>query len=725
MTGRCFVGTIPARLRSWLRVGRENLCELDFRGSATVPVAPSQRLADWLRPGSRAAFILFACALFLSGVATNSSAQVSAAGGWSTTTETFPPPHANRKKTVFSGLEANPQADGTLLIKQLKIDTFHENGDGEMTFEAPDCVLDQRTHAAGSPGPLQIHSADGKLRISGTGFLWRQSATNSSLTISNNIETTLQRELLAQSAATGTAATNSATNSPPGTNQPVHISSDEFFFDRNANTIIYRHNVHVDDDQMTLNCDVLTIQRTTNGAIQNITADRNVVIVNKGNGGRTTGDHAVYTATGDVQLVTLTGNPHLQNGAQEGTAKTFVFDRTHHTFQMVGDAFLKLPRDTLGDSGFMLTTPSASIKNTPTNTPNGITNFVDIYSDTMTFQLPPTNGPVISITAETNVRIFDPEKQSHASGDRAVFTDATGALELIGKALWEADGGRQAARGELLTFDRNSHDFSAHTNAYLKFPVAALGPSTAIGSPGPTNTARSTNQFIEVIADSYDYRNDSLVFRGPVKAGLVEGETIVGTLNCAALTVGFINSNVLQSVVADGDVYARQLPATNSSGKIIEKDLRCDHLEVQMRTNGLVRDITALRNVTVTQTEIGTNSAKPVVVMMNSETLAAFFKPDTSTNVVDNIVAERNVVITRDDGIAHGAKVVYTATNNLATLTGDPSMESAKGWLTAEDAIVYDRTTGRIKGVGNPYFKSKPGALVKTNLPSATAPPVR
>src|SRR5260221_4601235 len=139
-------------------------------------------MTDSPRAGLRVAFALLACALCLwPDAATNLSAQVSAAGGWSTTTETYPPPHANRKKTVFSGLEANPQPDGTLLIKLLKIETFHENGDGEMVFEAPDCVLDQRTHAAGSPGPLQIPSADCKLRISVTGFLWRQAADKSRL----------------------------------------------------------------------------------------------------------------------------------------------------------------------------------------------------------------------------------------------------------------------------------------------------------------------------------------------------------------------------------------------------------------------------------------------------------------------------------------------------------------------------------------------------------------
>jgi lipopolysaccharide export system protein LptA len=172
--------------------------------------------------------------------------------------------------------------------------------------------------------------------------------------------------------------------------------------------------------------------------------------------------------------------------------------------------------------------------------------------------------------------------------------------------------------------------------------------------------------------------------------------------------------------VADTDVRAQQLPAANPPGKTVEKELRCDHLQVVMRTNGLVRDITALRNVTVTQTETGTNNAKPVVITLTSGTLTAFFQRDT--NVVDNIVAERNVVITREDGTARGAKVVYTATNNLARLTGDPVMESAQGWLTAEDAIVYDRTTGRTKAIGNPDFKSKPGALVKTNSPSAQEP---
>src|SRR6266478_2871279 len=389
-------------------------------------------------------FIVLACVLFLwPGAATVSFAQVSASGGWSTTTETYPPPHANRKKTVFSGLEANPQPDGTLLIKQLKIETFRENGDGEMVFEAPDCVLDQRTHAAGSPGSLQIHSADGKLSISGTGFLWRQAATNSSLTISNQIETTLQRELLSQS----TATSGSITNQPTGTNPPVHIHADEFFYDRNANTIIYRRNIRVEDDQLALTCDVLTIQRATNGAIQNITADRNVVIVNKATGGRTTGDRAVYTAEGDVQLITLTGNPHLQDGARECTAKSFVFDRTHNTFQAVGDAFLKLSRDAFGASGFMLTTQPA----TTTNTPGDATNFVEIYSDTMTFQLPPTNGPVISITAENHVIILDPGQKNHSSGDRAVYMDATGALELTGHAVWEAD--QRVARGEFLAFD--------------------------------------------------------------------------------------------------------------------------------------------------------------------------------------------------------------------------------------------------------------------------------
>jgi hypothetical protein len=43
---------------------------------------------------------------------------------------------------------------------------------------------------ANSPGHLQVQTGDGKFRVEGDGFLWRQS--DSFLTISNNVRTVVE-----------------------------------------------------------------------------------------------------------------------------------------------------------------------------------------------------------------------------------------------------------------------------------------------------------------------------------------------------------------------------------------------------------------------------------------------------------------------------------------------------------------------------------------------------
>src|SRR5262249_2353858 len=151
--------------------------------------------------------------------------------------------------------------------------------------------------------------------IDGEGFLLRQNGTNFTLTISNKVHTIIKREFLAQATAgTNAAPSRSGVNTPPGTNQVIHIYSDYFVFDRESNLITYTKNVRAEDDEMDLTCDVMTIHRSTN-AIDRIVADRNVVVVTKMNG-RITGDRAVYTTEAGKQLVELTGDPRWQDGAR-------------------------------------------------------------------------------------------------------------------------------------------------------------------------------------------------------------------------------------------------------------------------------------------------------------------------------------------------------------------------------------------------------------------------
>jgi hypothetical protein len=102
-----------------------------------------------------------------------------------TSIEYFEPPHQQQMKSRLSGAEAQPQAGGLLVIKQLKLETFTLGGKPEIVVTAPECVYDAFNHVASSPGHLQVQSGDGKFHVEGDGFLWRQN--DSWLTISNNV----------------------------------------------------------------------------------------------------------------------------------------------------------------------------------------------------------------------------------------------------------------------------------------------------------------------------------------------------------------------------------------------------------------------------------------------------------------------------------------------------------------------------------------------------------
>ena len=103
-----------------------------------------------------------------------------------------PPPNQQKIKSILSGAEALPQPGGVLIIKQLKLETFNLEGKLEVAVMAPECIYDTFKSAANSPGHLQVWTGDGRFRVEGDGFLWRQS--ESFLTISNNVRTVIEYE---------------------------------------------------------------------------------------------------------------------------------------------------------------------------------------------------------------------------------------------------------------------------------------------------------------------------------------------------------------------------------------------------------------------------------------------------------------------------------------------------------------------------------------------------
>jgi hypothetical protein len=146
----------------------------------------SHRFPNWQRVSS---------GVLLSGLVMSSSmmsAQPSMSGrvkdfSWP---EFYDPPHQNQMKSLLTGAEAQPQADGKFLIKELKLETYREDGEREIIVAAPECVYDSAQRVANSAGRLQVQTGDGRFTIEGEGFLWQQ--TNASLVISNRVHTTIR-----------------------------------------------------------------------------------------------------------------------------------------------------------------------------------------------------------------------------------------------------------------------------------------------------------------------------------------------------------------------------------------------------------------------------------------------------------------------------------------------------------------------------------------------------
>jgi len=140
--------------------------------------------------GSRVTRVVIAgLILFLATTDNRAQSNVVSHASDFTSVEYYAAPNQQQMKSRLSGAEAQPLPGGLLAIKQLQLETFELNGKPEIVVNAPECLYDQLNGTASSPGRLQVQTGDGKIRVEGEGFLWRQS--DSFLTISNRVSTVL------------------------------------------------------------------------------------------------------------------------------------------------------------------------------------------------------------------------------------------------------------------------------------------------------------------------------------------------------------------------------------------------------------------------------------------------------------------------------------------------------------------------------------------------------
>ena len=202
----------------------------------------------------------------------------------------------------------------------------------------------------------------------------------------------------------------------------------------------------------------------------------------------------------------------------------------------------------------------------------------------------------------------------------------------------------------------------------------------------------------------------------------LEAETPDCVLDTSVSPWRLSSTNLLQTRSGDGDFYVEGVGFfwNNNSSE----------LALSNRVHTIIRQLApgTKTNAAPAQTDVDSDRAtfdtknglvtyRDHVLVVNPQLhltcvfLTAQRSQGGTNNQFDVIVAETNVVIdfTDESGRkthATADKSVYTRTNDLLTLTGNPRLETSNGWSTA-DIFVLNQTTRRIQGSGHCRFYSR------------------
>ena len=101
----------------------------------------------------------------------------------------------NRLRGMFFGSEWQHLSNKVFRVTNMRIEHYEMRGETNLIAMAPECLFDADARVAWSTGRLDIVGMNGGITIRGSqGFLARM--TNSTLTISNKVRTSIQRELI-------------------------------------------------------------------------------------------------------------------------------------------------------------------------------------------------------------------------------------------------------------------------------------------------------------------------------------------------------------------------------------------------------------------------------------------------------------------------------------------------------------------------------------------------
>jgi lipopolysaccharide transport protein LptA len=520
-----------------------------------------------LNPTRRTALLAAGCLTLVLGLATSSPAQRLVEGKGFKFAEYFDPPHETQMKSLLEGSRGVPRANNrAFLISDAKVQSFRENGEGELIVEAPECLYNADERTVSSSGLLRLRSADGQFFLEGTGFLWRQ--TNSSLVVSNNVRTVVKASLVNRQAG-------ASTNAVPAQLDTIEIFSDRFDYAKTSGQGVYRGHVRVTGTNLALVAGTLTVDiPMQDRRLERLVATENVVVdyIVDGNKTQARGQRVTYEADNDTFRVT--GAPSWRADEREGRGDELLLDRKSGVFESTGNAWLKMPSRGSGGASFIPTPNAKPDAKASTN------QWVEIYSDRYTIR---TNSAVFSndvrvidtrddkaqarmfcgvltatfagtnelreLVADKNV-VMESETNRFAAG-HALYTGSNAVLVLTDNPSWRT--GARDGRGDLIIVGVQALEMTVRSNAVMRLPADEMR-ATDLAGGRPARKAAAvalTNQYAVITCDEYFVSQTKGQFRRNVR---IEHPQMTWGSDLITTTMD-PQTRKIPRMVAEGDVF--------------------------------------------------------------------------------------------------------------------------------------------------------------------------
>ncbi|MEO8427298.1 MAG: LptA/OstA family protein [Verrucomicrobiota bacterium] len=621
-------------------------------------------------------------------------------------------PQTGRLKGYIAGAEARPiLKTGQLRLINTTATYLNDKGDVALIIEAPESIYNLKDSTITSAGNLTVRSGNEMFSITGTGFLWGQSKTNSTLIISNNVHTVIRRP---SNETNGIPARVTA-----GAAQTFDITAKHFEYEFKSGVALYQGDVVAKDgDKLKLTAGNLRIKLLVEShQVQNVVAEQDVIIdlKEKGNDGRISGAKAVYTVAPNASaVVEVTGNATWQIKQSEGKADLLVLKPKEREFTAKGNANLKLlsrsllatpvpkPSKVAGAAFDPLEISSGEIHSRPGEVIFR-ENVAAIQADKMKLNCGwmrvnlTEDNQVEGIVAEQRVvaELRDKDETVRINGERMVYTIQSPEERIVqftGQPNWATE--RFLGKADNLKIDLMQKQFEASGNSSIKILPLAHRPSEAGGAAasGATNVFSFSEEPLEVLSEAYTVKPGAADFTGEVRIQHPEWSLACQSMH---LTLSLTNNQV-QRIDANRNVVMEQL------GRPVP--------DPQPRPTAKAKPSPLI---------FGNLSASNAPWKLTSDSVVAFMAGNGSQ--VEKVEARQNVVMERVGTRATGGLIEFTTADQLIRLSDDPVIVTAKKVKiigSTKTVLILDNLKNTFSAEG-PFKLQMPPELI--NKPKAAA----